>query len=147
MVNLICLLDTECSFVLQDILSITDLQQQCWDFSTECWSNCPYTNEAIIIRARIHSSYFFTTWNHWICLLLSFNVHFTLFSQSFGRGCSKTLQTTIFSFSDIFFLSKDTPTGWLSGESVWLMTWWLWVRYLVEVNFLSGIFSPERKLC
>ena len=28
------------------------------------------------------------------------------------------------------------------GERVGVLTWWLWVRYLVEVNFLSGVFSP-----
>ena len=31
--------------------------------------------------------------------------------------------------------------GWLSGERVGLMTWWLWVRSPVEANFLSGVFS------
>ena len=34
-----------------------------------------------------------------------------------------------------------TP-GWLSGERVRLMTWWLWVRSPVEATFLSGVFSP-----
>ena len=32
--------------------------------------------------------------------------------------------------------------GWLSGERVRLMTWWLRVRSLVEATFLSGVFSP-----
>ena len=31
---------------------------------------------------------------------------------------------------------------WLSGEHVRLITWWLWVWYPVEPNFLSGIFLP-----
>ena len=35
-----------------------------------------------------------------------------------------------------------SPPGWLSGEHVGLMTWWLWVRNPVEANFLSGVFSP-----
>ena len=34
------------------------------------------------------------------------------------------------------------PPGWLSGERVGLMTWWLWVRSQVEATFLSGVFSP-----
>ena len=32
--------------------------------------------------------------------------------------------------------------GWLSGERVGLMTWWLRVRSPVEATFLSGVFSP-----
>ena len=32
--------------------------------------------------------------------------------------------------------------GWLSGEHVGLMTWWLRVRSPVEATFLSGVFSP-----
>ena len=39
----------------------------------------------------------------------------------------------------IFSLS---PAGWLSGERVGLMTWWLWVRDPVQAKFFSGIFSP-----
>ena len=34
-----------------------------------------------------------------------------------------------------------TP-GWLSGEHVGLMTYWLWVQDPVDANFLSGVFSP-----
>ena len=34
------------------------------------------------------------------------------------------------------------PPGWLSGERVGLMTWWLRVRSPVEATFLSGVFSP-----
>ena len=34
------------------------------------------------------------------------------------------------------------PPGWLSGEHVRLMNWWLRVRPPVEVTFLSGVFSP-----
>ena len=34
------------------------------------------------------------------------------------------------------------PLGWLSGERVRLMTWWLQVRSWVEMTFLSGVFSP-----
>ena len=36
---------------------------------------------------------------------------------------------------------KNTQ-GWLSSEHVWLMTWCLRVRYLVEANFLYVVFSP-----
>ena len=36
----------------------------------------------------------------------------------------------------------NAPPGWISGERVRLRTWWLWVRSLVEVTFLSGVFSP-----
>ena len=32
--------------------------------------------------------------------------------------------------------------GWLSGERVGLMTWWLGVRDAVEANFLSDVFLP-----
>ena len=32
------------------------------------------------------------------------------------------------------------PHGWLSGERVGLMAWWLWVRDPVEANFLSSLF-------
>ena len=40
------------------------------------------------------------------------------------------------------YKSKEALSEWLSGEHVGLMTWWLWVQYLVEANFLSGVFSP-----
>ena len=32
--------------------------------------------------------------------------------------------------------------GWLSGERVGLMTWWLRVRSPVKATFLSGVFAP-----
>ena len=38
--------------------------------------------------------------------------------------------------------STPFDVGWLSGERVRLMTWWLLVRSPVEVTFLSGVFSP-----
>ena len=34
------------------------------------------------------------------------------------------------------------PLGWLSGNRVRLMTWWLRVRDLLEANFLSWVFPP-----
>ena len=37
---------------------------------------------------------------------------------------------------------EPAPPGWLSGECVRLMTWWLCVRSPVEATFLSGVFSP-----
>ena len=36
----------------------------------------------------------------------------------------------------------DAPPGWLSGERVGLVTWWLWVRDSDQANFLSDVFSP-----
>ena len=41
-----------------------------------------------------------------------------------------------------FSLFSQAPPGWLSGERVELMTWWLCVRSPVEATFLSGVFSP-----
>ena len=43
-------------------------------------------------------------------------------------------------FSHVF--QSFLPPGWLSGERVGLMTWWLRVRSPVEETFLSGVFSP-----
>ena len=40
----------------------------------------------------------------------------------------------------IRFLFILDPPGWLSGERVRLMTWWLWVRDPVEANVLSSVF-------
>ena len=37
---------------------------------------------------------------------------------------------------------NNAPPGWLSGERVGPMTWWLRVRSPVEATFLSGVFSP-----
>ena len=39
-------------------------------------------------------------------------------------------------------LKSSAPPGWLSGERVGLMTWWLRVRSPVKATFLSGVFSP-----
>ena len=43
---------------------------------------------------------------------------------------------------DIDTIQILSPPGWLSGEHVGLMTWWLRVRSPVEATFLSGVFSP-----
>ena len=40
------------------------------------------------------------------------------------------------------FLAQFTPPGWLSGEHVRLVFWWLWVRSPFKANFLSGKFLP-----
>ena len=40
------------------------------------------------------------------------------------------------------FSMTFAPPGWLSGERVRLMTWWLGVRSTVEATFLSGVFLP-----
>ena len=40
------------------------------------------------------------------------------------------------------FQQLSAPPGWLSGECVRLITWWLRVRSPVEATFLSGVFSP-----
>ena len=47
-----------------------------------------------------------------------------------------------FLLASVTCLDLHAPPGWLSGECVRLVTWWLWVRFQVEANFLSGIFSP-----
>ena len=39
----------------------------------------------------------------------------------------------------------EAPPGWLSGERVGLVTWWLSVRFPVEANFLFGVISPVQK--
>ena len=44
-------------------------------------------------------------------------------------------------FYTVFLFLPIAPPGWLSGERVGLMTWWLWVRSPVEATFLSGVFS------
>ena len=51
---------------------------------------------------------------------------FLLFSQCFQKTCTK----------------HTAPPGWLSGEHVGLMTWWLRVRSPVAATFLSSVFSP-----
>ena len=49
----------------------------------------------------------------------------------------------IFTDKKFYFLKQQCiPPGWLSGERVGLMTWWLRVRSPVEATFLSGVFSP-----
>ena len=44
-------------------------------------------------------------------------------------------------FSPVLKNVGATP-GWLSGERVGPMTWWLQVRSPIEATFLSGVFSP-----
>ena len=44
--------------------------------------------------------------------------------------------------SKCFFLKKKASPSWSSGERVGLMIRWLWVRYPVEANIFSGVFSP-----
>ena len=39
-------------------------------------------------------------------------------------------------------IAGSASPGWLSGERVGLMTWWLQVRSPVEATFLSSVFSP-----
>ena len=41
-----------------------------------------------------------------------------------------------------FYTTNRALPGWLSGERVGLITWWLRVRSPVEETFLSGVFSP-----
>ena len=41
----------------------------------------------------------------------------------------------------LWSLPFEAPPGWLSGERVGLMTWWLRVLSPVEETFLSGVFS------
>ena len=47
----------------------------------------------------------------------------------------------LFQIKDAIHL-LGAPPGWLSGERVRLMTWWLQVRSPFEATFLSGVFSP-----
>ena len=42
-------------------------------------------------------------------------------------------------------LYQTAPPGWLSGERVGLMTWWLRVRSPVEVTFLSGVLFAKNR--
>ena len=44
--------------------------------------------------------------------------------------------------SNIKVNSQKATPGWLSGELVGLMTWWLRVGSPVEATFLSGVFLP-----
>ena len=37
---------------------------------------------------------------------------------------------------------KEDQSGWLSGERVELMTWWLQVQDPVEEKFLASVFLP-----
>ena len=46
-----------------------------------------------------------------------------------------------FVLPSIYYIFIVLPR-WLSDERVKLMTWWLWVRLPVEVNVLSGLFTP-----
>ena len=50
----------------------------------------------------------------------------------------------IYNFSALLILTSFSTclTSMASGEHVGLMTWWLWVWYAVEVNFLYSVFSP-----
>ena len=50
------------------------------------------------------------------------------------------LQVYIFQFK--FGLNAGAPPGWLIGECVGSMTWWLRVRDPVESKFLCSVFSP-----
>ena len=56
--------------------------------------------------------------------------------------------TTTATITAIIFTSAITSAlpGWLSGERVGLMTWWLRIRSPVEATFLSGVFFASH-LC
>ena len=45
----------------------------------------------------------------------------------------------MYQFTSEFILASP---GWLSGEQIGLITWWLGVRDPAEGNFLSGVFLP-----
>ena len=76
--------------------------------------------------------------------------------EDFSKHCGKRTNAgnkNFFFFPQCFLLYQKQklsfmlnlfwpPPGWLSGERVGLMTWWLRVRSLVEVTCLSGVFSP-----
>ena len=72
------------------------------------------------------------------------NLLFTLYQRYF----SYVVATVHKSMFHGLFLNSTQPLhylvglpGWLSGERVRIMTWWLRVRSPVKVNFLFGIFS------
>ena len=56
------------------------------------------------------------------------------FQKAFYPGASKGVI--------VWEWAIQAPPGWLSGERVRLMTWWLWVWSPVEATFLSNVFSP-----
>ena len=70
---------------------------------------------------------------------------FLLFSQCFHKSFLfeyRLVNTCISNLVPCSTICTTAPPGWLSGESVGLMTWWLWIRSPVEANFLSGVFPP-----
>ena len=44
-------------------------------------------------------------------------------------------------------MAVNPQPGWLSGDGVGLVTWWLCVRSPFEANFLSGIFFASAEAC
>ena len=75
-------------------------------------------------------------------LIISIFSFFTMFS-TFPNVNFNFLVTITLSLNLDLFNSRSfgAPHGWLSGERVGLMTWWLRVRSPVEATFLSGVFS------
>ena len=59
----------------------------------------------------------------------------------------RSISLTDVGILDVFLLFTKPLPGWLTGEHVGLMTWWLRVRSSVEATFLSGVFrvSPLQK--
>ena len=85
------------------------------------------------------------------CTVMMFNTHE---KGSFWKHCGR--RKCLLAFFSFFNFTKQkihalkctrmtfssALPGCLSGECVGLMTWWLWVWYPVEANFLSGVFLP-----
>ena len=70
-------------------------------------------------------------------------IPFSSFSTIFSTLSERELlNSATFISSSAAAFNLDHPPGWLSGERVGLMTWWLRVRSPVEATFLSGVFSP-----
>ena len=77
---------------------------------------------------------------------------FILYSRQKVLFNSKRIIFCIYAFNgyvQIFVVSVINPfpnilapPGWLSGKHVELVTWWLRVRYPVEANLISSVFSP-----
>ena len=82
---------------------------------------------------------FLLTGVSYICLFRYFDVKECLF-RTIGIQCY--ICTRLIGSLQLKSYSEIAPPGWLSGERVGLMTWWLWVRSPIEATFLSGVFSP-----
>ena len=75
-------------------------------------------------------------------LLLCFYNHDCLFPDRCDEMAQRKVEPINETCHSCLIFNWPAPPGWLSGERVGLMTWWLRVRSPVEATFLSGVFSP-----